>query len=211
MKKLLLPSAVFLLTAVSSQAATIVWGNATNVSSSTDISLKGSLVEAYDIGSAVDRTINGVLFSAAGPSGWGDANFASYGNAGMSGAYGEALNDGTYTNNNGSRQTHTFTGLTSGQQYEFQVWFNDNRNGSTVNANTLTGADGGVELLGNGQYAIGTFTADSTGSQDLTWTETGSISGGATLNLVQLRAVPEPSSAALLGLGGLALLLRRRK
>jgi hypothetical protein len=39
----------------------------------------------------------------------------------------------------------------------------------------------------------------------------GATSTGLQLNAYQLRSVPEPSSTALLGLGGLALILRRRK
>ena len=46
---------------------------------------------------------------------------------------------------------------------------------------------------------VGTF------AQNFTFTENGSAAAGT------LTAVPEPSSAALLGLGGLALILRRRK
>lgn len=39
----------------------------------------------------------------------------------------------------------------------------------------------------------------------------GNGSGGVSIDDVSVTAVPEPSSAALLGLGGLALILRRRK
>jgi len=38
-----------------------------------------------------------------------------------------------------------------------------------------------------------------------------SAGGGATWDAVSVTAVPEPSSAALLGLGGIALIMRRRK
>jgi len=37
------------------------------------------------------------------------------------------------------------------------------------------------------------------------------FTGSNTAGSLVLKAVPEPSSAALLGLGGLALILRRRK
>ena len=58
----------------------------------------------------------------------------------------------------------------------------------------------------NANYGVyGTFTGD-------TLTITGTSSGARSfLNGMQIIQVPEPSSTALLGLGGLALILRRRK
>lgn len=55
-------------------------------------------------------------------------------------------------------------------------------------------------------FISGTFTSDGTGKL--------TISAGSNrpaVNGVQIDAVPEPSTTALLGLGGLALILRRRK
>ena len=62
------------------------------------------------------------------------------------------------------------------------------------------------------EYAVtGTFTSDGAGT--LTFGIDGLPGGGerTVLNGFQLEAVPEPSTTALLGLGGLALILRRRK
>ena len=65
------------------------------------------------------------------------------------------------------------------------------------------------------QYALtGTFTSDSTGN--LTFLVDGSgpapgTAGRSAINGFEISAVPEPSTTALLGLGGLALILRRRK
>lgn len=57
--------------------------------------------------------------------------------------------------------------------------------------------------LGTGESAVFTLTIDSYVS----------VSASSTLDNVAIQgsAIPEPSSAALLGLGGLALILRRRK
>ena len=54
-------------------------------------------------------------------------------------------------------------------------------------------------ILKRGGANIGTF------AENFTFTEDGGAGAGT------LTAVPEPSSAALLGLGGLALIFRRRK
>lgn len=81
-------------------------------------------------------------------------------------------------------------------------------NGIT-NGRVMTFGDGlGNTVDLNGQFAIGTFTASGT-TQDLTALANGF--GQAHINAFQVRAVPEPSSAALLGLAGFALILRRRK
>jgi hypothetical protein len=60
----------------------------------------------------------------------------------------------------------------------------------------------------NDQFAIGTFTANGT-TQDLSAVANGF--GQAHINALQVRAVPEPSSAVLISLGGIALILHRRK
>lgn len=216
-------------------AASIIWGSATNVSSASDISTAGTLVSALDLGSGSDRTINGVTFSAyasvaAGTSGsydvtgvtgngsWGNAAFGAYGtpSALASTVYGSALNDGIYTNGVGSTRSQTLTGLLVGQQYQIQIWFNDVR--AHANPDSVTFGSGAgnptVTLLSNdnspsfSQYAIGTFTANDT-TQLLTFQETAG-QGGATINMFQLRAIPEPSVAVLGGIGMLALLRRRR-
>ena len=74
-------------------------------------------------------------------------------------------------------------------------------------ANGINGVSWGPGLL-----MTGTFTADAT-TQDFTTSgfESTGVSIGSQLNAITLYEVPEPSSAALLGLGGLALILRRRK
>jgi hypothetical protein len=61
-----------------------------------------------------------------------------------------------------------------------------------------------------GQWIKGTFTADST-SQSLQLSGALSATDGyPQINALQLRTIPEPSSALLGGLGLLALFRRRR-
>ena len=55
-----------------------------------------------------------------------------------------------------------------------------------------------------------TFTSDGTSAYDIFVRENNS-ENRSRLNAVRITSVPEPSSTALLGLGGLALMLRRRR
>ncbi|MFK7851100.1 MAG: PEP-CTERM sorting domain-containing protein [Akkermansiaceae bacterium] len=95
---------------------------------------------------------------------------------------------------------------------------NGNNPSVTPTGSIVVGINEQVSGNGGGGLRGGTFTYDTAGSQDVGWT----VTGGGT-NTPQARLafsfspatesiiVPEPSSAALFGLSGLALLLRRRK
>lgn len=120
--------------------------------------------------------------------------------------------------------TVTLNELTIGDQYTVQVWINDSRGssrtatladagGNTVLIHYAVPVDGQPLASGDvGQFALGTFTADATTQS---FTITGSSSGDAQINALQLRklaaaAIPEPVSAVLaLPLGALALIRRR--
>jgi len=111
---------------------------------------------------------------------------------------------------NGTAGTMTFSGLTIGQEYAVQYWVQDSRTGQgDINTRNLT-LDGQTVLdynngSGVGQWAIGTFTADNE-SQTINIEANTSVQ----VNMLQLRAIPEPN-VALLGGFGLLALLRRRK
>ncbi len=116
----------------------------------------------------------------------------------------------------------TFSGLTPGQTYQLQIWApyygggNNLRVSDTIptlsgghynSANQsptlLSGTVGGATP----QYALGTFTAVGT-TQNLYWY--GDLNNYGVLGAFQLRAVPEPSTIALLAVGTLAMIMRRR-
>lgn len=121
----------------------------------------------------------------------------------------------------GSTQTIQLTGLNVGDQYKVQFFMNDNRVfGATVLGDrSIVYSDGEAApatiqtTRGDGLSVIGTFTATAA-------TQTVEVAGGTGtadvdfgLNgyILSTTPAPEPSSTALLGLGGLALILRRRK
>lgn len=117
--------------------------------------------------------------------------------------------------------TVAFGGLTSGQQYLVQWWTNNSANGkidvelglnnttATSGLNTATLDANTTNVAGGpGQYVTGTFTAAGT-SQTMVLSASGS--DAPLINAFQVRAVPEPSSLALVAAACGALTLRRRR
>jgi hypothetical protein len=122
----------------------------------------------------------------------------------------------------------TLGGLTVGRKYLLQFWVSDPRGGNLLSrTETLTGsaADVNAPTLAyagpgsvDGQWVIGTFTADAT-SQSLSLTggnsnATSGDPGSAQVNLLQLRDVtsaPEPALLGSLTLLSYPLLARRRQ
>ena len=198
------------------QAATITWDAPASASGdgSTDVITAGTSVYAYQYGTLTsDLTINGVTFQSTTDT--TADSFASTSNASQQGDIGViAGTTGDYESllrqniwNAASVGTWTLSGLTDGNDYTVQFWVADTRYGAAQASTFSDGTNVSDPLLiSTGQYVTGTFTADAT-------TQAITIAGDGVFNAMQLRttAVPEPSSTALLGLGGLALILRRRK
>jgi hypothetical protein len=126
----------------------------------------------------------------------------------------------------------SWNGMTVGHEYEVQFWVEDERNLGVTRSETLSGgvtsgatpvgSDTSAPLYfpadgtGNGEFITGTFVADSANGS-IGFTPYSSVDGTAAsqFNLAQIRdlgvAVPEPTTMALGGLAGLALLFRKRK
>jgi hypothetical protein len=240
MKKLLFVSALFASITTSSFAivpvSPITWGAPTNISNDTDVSTAGTLVAAFNM-AGPSVTLNGVAFAAftftqgSGNTTATNGNFSFSESPGfllapnlgstqapfttLSPNYQSLLSSGISTSDNNTL-TLTISGLTIGQQYAFQWWLNYSggtfpgyvttasaTNSVTLNPNT-SGAAGGL-----GQFVIGTFTAASN-IQSIAFNAT--IDNAPTINAFQLRAVPEPTSVALmLASGGISLAAFLRK
>ena len=106
----------------------------------------------------------------------------------------------------------TFAGLTANQEYDLNFWsYDEGGHANHVATWSLTCGDSISGLGYNGDNANAqqtpytlTGTADVDGALELT------VSGSWRLNGFEVVAVPEPSTFALVGLAGLALLRRRR-
>jgi len=224
-----------LLASVSANAATVMFSS--GVYADAGISTNGDLIGAINLGGA-NATVNLVDFigvSAAASdstvalaSGVSVDIFGAQGetSANGSGSVGQAgaltLNT-VFDNDQPNGGDLTFTGLTDGYTYELQLVFSDTRTGvlgatsislwSTIDQ-PATAAEHTTADISTAQLVTGTFVADGTTQSVYTQQNTalvGDFDGGAAAFQLRLIAVPEPSSTALLGLGGLALILRRRK
>jgi hypothetical protein len=233
---ILLPGFLLMFTA-EGQAGAITWSAATTISGDADVTTSGSLVGALVLGGTGTTTVGGVTFTGFSPatSGSASGNF-TFTNSGaaafqtfnvasasapystLSTSYQNLLSDITFLDNP-TTTTLTMNGLSVGASYTFEFWweisnftqnFPETANGMggtvTVSSNT-TGAIGGV-----GQFAIGTFTADTT-SEAITFS--GAAPGQPDgMNAFELRqtaaAVPEPSTLILTFAAGLALVGKSR-
>ena len=154
-------------------------------------------------------TVSGVTFTFG--TGWG-------------GTYGNAPNqnnlqaDRAFTTATGTG-TFTISGLTPFGLYDLALITDLQSTDYTIGTTTMTASGGDLGALANGAL---TFTGgvghalfsgiSASDLGDITFSTTAAAgSNNGVLTGLQIDAVPEPSSAALLGLGGLALILRRRK
>lgn len=156
--------------------------------------------------------VNGVSFSGSDGSGsyWTGQGRPSTGDATLD----DILNTHAAFGNDSDPWKLAISGLLPNTEYMIQIIGIHDARGSGISDRTTSfqDQDGGFASAtltrGNGGWVTGTFT---TGAAETSFTidALGSTDPGA--SAVVLRVIPEPSAAALLGLGGLVLALRRRK
>ena len=232
-------SALMIMGAGSASAAVISW-SAQTFDNANQVSTTGSLVEAINLGqgNAVGGANNGVATSAVTVNGVAFASnggsatpvVASGGTVfdagthvpaddpivGLADADADALLDSVGFGGGVGNSLARVSGLTVGQDYILQVIVAVRSNGgnATYDFGHSTPSGNAAEVYtledvpGNPVSIVtGTFTADET-SQDFHVAISTATNFEA--SAYQLRLVPEPGSLALLGLGGLCALRRRR-
>jgi len=216
-----------------SQAQTILWGVAQNMTGNPDISTAGTYFDAVTAGSAqiVNNGVAGsgginVPFNAltGNPATDGTISLTIGDDQGnftapfttsspSSASYSNLVNTGVFGAGGSSLVTIGGLGglnLTTGDTYQVQSWSWYSGDGT---ATTIYDGANTVSLTNAvGQYAIGTFTA--TGPQETY--DFSTSTGHQFVNVISVRditvAVPEPSSMTLmvLGLAGMTLFIRRK-
>jgi hypothetical protein len=206
------------LVASPARADIIVWSAPQDITGDADVVTAGTTFGAVDLGNttATGTTVNGVHFAALGILATASATSGNFqfnspagslvggstlAPSGLSPAY-QLLFTSGINNTNLNPISLTISSLTPGNQYEFEWWNNAQVAGGRP---TTATAGNSVSLTGNpGQFATGTFTADST-SQVITFGP--AANSTEALTAVQLRdlgpasVVPAPSSLAALGMG----------
>ena len=180
------------------QAAVINWGSATAVGTgggnSSDVSVTGSLVEAFNAqpndATAANVTVNGVTFMGttallnADPKN-GEGVDLSAGTHGGDAAYDALLSELEYGGSPAATIVIGGGALLSGSQYEVQVWFVDDR--VDFDSRVMRYGDGNGNTVDlNDQFSMGTFRADGT-TQSLTLAPQGF--GQAHISAYQVRSL----------------------
>jgi hypothetical protein len=212
----------------------ITWSTPQTITGASDVSTLGTLVSSATA-DPNGGTVNGVPFSYSSSFCYNSTSSGLPSAGTPDATYNDLLSyfqyRNTYNNNLAYTDDSDLAGLTVGNTYEVEYWVNDTRDlfGSGITRSeyfsggddTYGGGDTSAAVLypgdgsGPGQYIIGTFTADST-VEVVGITPVASTDGdaGGEINMLEIRditAVPEPTTLALAGLGGAALLFRKRR
>ncbi len=184
----------------------IVWQTPMTIAGTSDVSTQGTYFGSWapQDGSANTLPVNGVTFQGFSdlplltPASVFDSGYNGFGSPNTTDAnYNTLLQSGRYAGQGGVQGTITWSGMIPGHAYIVQFWVNDGRNIGESRSETITGGNNTSDALsfgsdgsGPGQFIIGTFIADDSGSETLTLTpySTGS-NPDIQVNLLQVRDV----------------------
>ena len=189
-----------------------------NITGDSDVFTTGTYVDAFQAATGgfngkttTAQTVNGVVFNVNDTytfsdgtftiSGAGDGTDGDYPNVG-SAAYQAVLADCAY---NGTDVTVTMNGLTAGKEYEIEVWNSTPFDDTILQGSTMSD----TQYLDVGTYALGTFTAGA--SNSFTFGNGPAYSGVGTIDALEIREIPEPSTYALMGLSLVAIAMAVRR
>ncbi len=200
MKTLLLCAAAggFLTAVAQAQNANVSWQTPTAVSGASDVSTLGIYFGSWapQDGNANSMPVNGVTFQGfsdiPGLSSSGfDNGFNGYANPNTgNGNYNSLLQIATYDDTgNGANDTISWNDV-PGHTYLIEIWANDGR--GLQRSETITGGANTSGALNFGMtptYIIGTYVADSSGSQTITFNGFGSQGDFPQINLLLIRDI----------------------
>ena len=175
---------------------------------------------------AVQRTSGNVAGGSSGAGFYANGVSGDAAAAGFTAAMGSSAHESVYYNDRIG--VYAFSGLTVGQNYAFTLWGSINQSavsealytltdGFSPQTATLDGTNGSATtpFSNDSNVVVLNSAPDINGDLTLSFQRAaGSLGYRTSMNAVRIEdvaAIPEPSSSALLGLGGLALIFRRRK
>jgi hypothetical protein len=183
----------------------VTWQTPANISGATDVSTFGAYFGTwapYDV-NANNLPVNGVTFqgnsdlpelSVSFPN--NDQNgYNDYHNPGTPNSnYNSLLQYAAYCGSTANGTIVVTWGDTPGHTYQIEVWANDGRGLFPGRSETVTGGNNTSANVdfgdAPGQYVIGTYLADSSGSQTITLNGANSTNGDAPMiNLLQIRDI----------------------
>ena len=197
----------------------VTWQSPVTISDASDVSTLGDYFGSWapQDGGANNFPVNNVTFQGfsdlpsftSGPT--LDNGFDGFGSPNTPDSdYNTLLQYGRFSNEPFSPASFSWSGMVPGNTYLVQIWVNDGRNIGESRSETITGGTNtsapvsfGSDGSGPGQYIIGTFVADSSGSQTLILTP---FSSGPNpdpqINLLQVRdisstIIPQPTITSI--------------
>jgi hypothetical protein len=182
------------LISVSSQAAIITWGDATDVSAASDVINTGTLIEAINAGglnSGSDQTANGVPFTGMSSLLDMDNDVDVFSGDTGDAAYNALLSSIDFGGGTGTVSLQVGGGkLTVGTEYTIQVWYVDTSNSRVTPVGDGEISPNKVDLNSTpGQFATGTFVANG-GTRTITLESPGF--GNAHITAYQIRGLLTP-------------------